>query len=120
MGHRYDGEDLTEILEEIERAHTVLLDRWRITVTRTQHRDSDKEKDSLDLAEDLPDENLQKVYIANNYFSVGTHYISPCISWVRNPYPISSGIDAKVALEFHLARESRPERFTSRGVNKLK
>jgi hypothetical protein len=33
---------------------------------------------------------------------------------------MGAGIDAKVALEFHLARESRPERFTSRGVNKLK
>jgi hypothetical protein len=33
---------------------------------------------------------------------------------------LGAGIDAKVALEFHLARESRPERFTSRGVNKLK
>ncbi|ELR20665.1 diacylglycerol kinase, putative [Acanthamoeba castellanii str. Neff] len=91
----------SELLEEIERAHTVLLDRWRITITRTHHRDADeKEIDSLDLAEELPGESLQKVYIANNYFSVG--------------------IDAKVALEFHLARESRPERFTSRGVNKLK
>jgi hypothetical protein len=71
---RYEGESLQELLEEIERAHTVLLDRWRITITRTQHRDADeKEVDSLDLAEELPGETLQKIYIANNYFSVGTH-----------------------------------------------
>lgn len=49
---------------------------------------------------DTGDEAEERHIISNNYFSIG--------------------IDAKVALDFHLARQASPESFKSREMNKLK
>lgn len=62
-----------------------------------------KEKEVADEEEEAEHDNKkleQKQYISNNYFSIG--------------------VDAKVALDFHLARQRNPENFKSRGMNKLR
>jgi diacylglycerol kinase (ATP) len=40
------------------------------------------------------------------------------VEHVMNNY-LSIGFDAKIALQFHRAREAHPSRFTSRSINKV-
>nr|XP_061832824.1 diacylglycerol kinase theta-like [Nerophis lumbriciformis] len=87
-GPGYSGEDAAHILAHVEEAEEVLLDRWTILL------------DAQDLSEGGKENFLEppKIVHMNNYFGLG--------------------IDAELSLDFHLAREDDPDKFTSRFHNK--
>lgn len=70
----YTDEPVAEILSNMSKSQTVLLDRWHVEVEKNTNADSTEQdgKDNLPLN------------VINNYFSLG--------------------VDAHIALEFHEAR----------------
>jgi len=82
-GGGYGGEALGPILQAIDTAMPVMLDRWQV---------------SVNLLDETEEAMPPKIF--NNYFSIG--------------------VDAKVSLEFHEAREQNPSAFSSRVYNKYK
>uniref|UniRef100_A0A3Q1ENE3 Diacylglycerol kinase n=1 Tax=Acanthochromis polyacanthus TaxID=80966 RepID=A0A3Q1ENE3_9TELE len=88
-GTGYSGEDPHHILVSVDEADEVLMDRWTILL------------DAQDISEDGKDNGFlepPKIVQMNNYFGIG--------------------IDAELSLDFHLAREDEPDKFTSRFHNK--
>ncbi|XP_028397030.1 diacylglycerol kinase zeta-like [Dendronephthya gigantea] len=83
-GGGYTDEPLERILNHLEDAQIVQLDRWNLLVTGNEQR----EKPEPNSVSNLP------LNVMNNYFSVGA--------------------DAEVSLEFHESREANPDRFTNR------
>jgi len=66
---------LKKLLKDVGRAHTVMLDRWLVTVTPIT--DTKCNEGQVDLSEVPPgEEEKMKTYIANNYFSVGTYFFT--------------------------------------------
>ncbi|KAK0162875.1 hypothetical protein PV327_006615 [Microctonus hyperodae] len=90
-GGGYTDEPIGKILSNIGDSDTTLLDRWQVTVEKNPNVNT--ENDSGKGKENLP------LNVVNNYFSLG--------------------VDAHIALEFHEAREARPEKFNSRLRNKM-
>jgi diacylglycerol kinase (ATP) len=76
-------------LNKVINGKTVKLDRWTINQT---HRATNNEKDTSS-------EKKLPLEVLNNYFSIGA--------------------DAKIALDFHQARQKNPELFTSQAFNKI-
>lgn len=89
-GGGYSDELIESFITKIINGKIVKLDRWNITTTPIVNEDILKQEKQKDK---LPLNEL------NNYFSIGT--------------------DAKIALDFHLAREKNPELFTSQTYNKM-
>uniref|UniRef100_A0AAQ5ZQL9 Diacylglycerol kinase n=1 Tax=Amphiprion ocellaris TaxID=80972 RepID=A0AAQ5ZQL9_AMPOC len=88
-GTGYSGEDPHHILVSVDEADEVLMDRWTILL------------DAQDISEDGKNNGFlepPKIVQMNNYFGIG--------------------IDAELSLDFHLAREDEPDKFTSRFHNK--
>ncbi|KAK5605301.1 hypothetical protein CRENBAI_014273 [Crenichthys baileyi] len=88
-GAGYSGEDPHHILASVDEADEVQMDRWTILL------------DAQDICEDGKDNCFlepPKIVQMSNYFGLG--------------------IDAELSLDFHLAREDEPDKFTSRFHNK--
>ncbi|XP_029020507.1 diacylglycerol kinase theta-like isoform X2 [Betta splendens] len=88
-GSGYSGEDPHHILVSVDEAEEVLMDRWTILL------------DAQDMSED----------------GQGNHFLEPPKIVQMNNY-FGLGIDAELSLDFHLAREDDPDKFTSRFHNK--
>jgi diacylglycerol kinase (ATP) len=97
-GGGYNNESLEAYFNKVINGKSVKLDRWTI-VTKKLNVDSDsiasdsKSSSSGEAKDKLP------LTVMNNYFSIGA--------------------DAKIALDFHAAREKNPELFTSQAFNKI-
>ncbi|XP_076346730.1 diacylglycerol kinase zeta-like isoform X2 [Tachypleus tridentatus] len=89
-GGGYTDEPISKILSNIQAGDTVQLDRWDLNVEKNPDIDASSCEEGKTS---LP------LNVMNNYFSLG--------------------VDAHIALEFHEAREARPDRFNSRLKNKM-
>ncbi|XP_072307548.1 diacylglycerol kinase theta [Eucyclogobius newberryi] len=88
-GPGYSADPPPSVLQSVEEAEEVLMDRWTILL------------DAQDLSQTGTDNGYlepPKIVQMNNYFGLG--------------------IDAELSLDFHLAREDDPDKFTSRFHNK--
>ncbi|XP_057705596.1 diacylglycerol kinase theta-like isoform X1 [Corythoichthys intestinalis] len=87
-GPGYGGEDPSRVLDGVDQAEEVLMDRWTVLL------------DARDLACDGSEIFLEapKIVHMNNYLGVG--------------------IDAELSLDFHQARQDHPNKFSSRFHNK--
>ncbi|CAK6983415.1 diacylglycerol kinase theta [Scomber scombrus] len=88
-GAGYSSEEPHHILTCVDEADEVLMDRWTILLDAQDISEDGKVNDFLEPP---------KIVQMNNYFGLG--------------------IDAEVSLDFHLAREDEPDKFTSRFHNK--
>lgn len=89
-GGGYTDEPLSKILQSLQHAEVINMDRWRLRLqlnTEATVKISEKGVDKLPLE------------VVNNYFSLG--------------------VDAQIALQFHEAREANPHKFNSRIRNKM-
>ncbi|XP_022241600.1 eye-specific diacylglycerol kinase-like isoform X2 [Limulus polyphemus] len=89
-GGGYTDEPISKILSNIQAGDVVQLDRWDLQVEKNLDVDTAGCEEGKD---NLP------LNVVNNYFSLG--------------------VDAHIALEFHEAREARPDKFNSRLKNKM-
>lgn len=88
-GGGYNNESMEQLLNKIINGRVVKLDRWTITTSLVETETDVENK----CVSELP------LRVLNNYFSIGG--------------------DAKIALDFHEAREKNPELFTSQAFNKI-
>ena len=72
-----------------------IMNRWTL---KAQITDSSSNTSGHRTIKDKPKDKLP-LSVMNNYFSIGA--------------------DAKIALDFHLAREKDPKAFSSQAVNKI-
>ena len=84
--------DVLEVLNKVINGKIVKLDRWTIT-TDLVVKEINVAATESKYSKKLP------LTVLNNYFSIGA--------------------DAKIALDFHEAREKNPDLFTSQAFNKI-
>ncbi|XP_055938959.1 diacylglycerol kinase zeta-like isoform X1 [Argiope bruennichi] len=89
-GGGYTDEPLTKILTNIEDGEIVKLDRWFLNVGPNT---------KVEIGNSEEGKKTLPLNVVNNYFSLG--------------------VDARIALEFHEAREAKPGKFNSRFRNKM-
>jgi diacylglycerol kinase (ATP) len=92
-GGGYNNESMEVFLNKVIYGKSVKLDRWNITTKVMKTDDNSKSDSKSEVKSKLP------LKVLNNYFSIGA--------------------DAKIALDFHSAREKNPELFTSQAFNKI-
>ncbi|RMZ92924.1 diacylglycerol kinase [Brachionus plicatilis] len=93
-GGGYNNESMEIFIKRVIFGKIVKLDRWSIKTNLVNSNESELEiRPSSDAKDMLP------LNVINNYFSIGA--------------------DAKIALDFHSAREKNPELFTSQAFNKI-
>jgi len=91
-GGGYNNESMEQFLNKVINGKIVKLDRWTITTDLVVKEINDAATESK-YSKKLP------LTVLNNYFSIGA--------------------DAKIALDFHEAREKNPDLFTSQAFNKI-
>jgi diacylglycerol kinase (ATP) len=92
-GPGYNNEPMEYFLNKVINGHVNKLDRWTIKTTLLLNNNNNGGQDNKEAKDNLP------LNVLNNYFSIGA--------------------DAKIALDFHSAREKNPELFTSQAFNKI-
>ncbi|XP_041361075.1 diacylglycerol kinase theta-like [Gigantopelta aegis] len=93
------GEDPLNLLRDVIDAEEIKLDRWTVIF-----HPNEKETDEA------------KIAIANNTNTANTSEDTTSIFVMNNYFGI--GIDADLCLDFHMAREEKPDKFNSRLHNK--
>uniref|UniRef100_A0A0L8GK21 Diacylglycerol kinase n=1 Tax=Octopus bimaculoides TaxID=37653 RepID=A0A0L8GK21_OCTBM len=94
------GEDPLNLLRDVIDAEEIKLDRWTVIFHPNE--------------KEMPDET--KVAIANDTNSANTNEDNTTMFVMNNYFGI--GIDADLCLDFHMAREEKPDKFNSRLHNK--
>ncbi|KAL8607776.1 hypothetical protein ACOMHN_039449 [Nucella lapillus] len=93
------GEDPLNVLRDVIDAEEIKLDRWTV-IFHPNEKEQDETR--VNIAHETNSANTNedptKIFVMNNYFGIG--------------------IDAEVCLDFHMAREEKPDKFNSRLHNK--
>ncbi|XP_070208433.1 diacylglycerol kinase theta-like isoform X1 [Littorina saxatilis] len=93
------GEDPLNVLRDVIDAEEIKLDRWTV-IFHPNEKEQDETKVAIanDTNSANTNEDPTKIFVMNNYFGIG--------------------IDAELCLDFHMAREEKPDKFNSRLHNK--
>ncbi|KAK7489220.1 hypothetical protein BaRGS_00019598 [Batillaria attramentaria] len=93
------GEDPLNVLRDVIDAEEIKLDRWTV-IFHPNEKEQDETKVAIanDTNSANTNEDPTKIFVMNNYFGIG--------------------IDAELCLDFHNAREEKPDKFNSRLHNK--
>ena len=119
-GAGYTGESAMSVLEMIEDSLVVPLDRWNVVfepdrtagkATFSSLMGSLLHHTSIDLSGE------DELGLAEKAPSLAAQIADKPQSYVMNNY-LGIGVEAEIALKFHLAREENPEKFSSRLHNK--
>lgn len=108
-GSGYAGEDPYHILLSVDEADEVLMDRWTILLDAQDFSGDGKDKEFLEPPKVRPGS-----WSRAGLGSSPSHepLVSSQIVQMNNYFGL--GIDAELSLDFHLAREDEPDKFTSR------
>ncbi|XP_076825802.1 diacylglycerol kinase zeta-like isoform X2 [Clavelina lepadiformis] len=106
FGAGYTDEPVHKIIQTVEDARLVKLDRWKLYVEKNEDaaaaNNNKAEEEDASLAVEFPSSagvDKPPLDVVNNYFGIGS--------------------DAQVALDFHESREAHPAKFNSRIGNKM-
>ncbi|BFZ21453.1 hypothetical protein BsWGS_24491 [Bradybaena similaris] len=93
------GEDPLNVLRDVIDAEEIKLDRWTV-IFHPNEKEQDETKVAIanDTNSASTTEDPTSIFVMNNYFGIG--------------------IDAELCLDFHNAREEKPDKFNSRLHNK--
>ncbi|KAL3888417.1 hypothetical protein ACJMK2_000785 [Sinanodonta woodiana] len=93
------GEDPLNILRDVIDADEIKLDRWTV-IFHPNEKEQDETKMAIanDTNSANTNEDTTTIFVMNNYFGIG--------------------LDADISLDFHQAREEKPDKFNSRLHNK--
>ncbi|TPX34818.1 diacylglycerol kinase (ATP) [Synchytrium microbalum] len=112
-GGGWAGEELLPIIAAINLAQVIELDRWSITIASAPKPSSNPSSSPA---------------ILNTSISASTSLVSRTMAFAQRPAfatktlvctnYFSAGADARIVLDFHRARESQPQLFRNRLINK--
>lgn len=103
---------LAALLHDIDRAAVTMLDRWNVTITEEAVGQTQQKRQMKFMTN-----YLGMLYHATMWLlSVFITYIYifvKFVTYVLFLLPVGVGCDAKVAYDFHMTREERPDKFYS-------